>query len=84
MGSKNPTIKYCEKTGKPHTLHYEDGLDVGLHRRGCQIIIPLGVDAWETICVAGKVNLVFTDEKQIDLLISRLQELRELKVNYAH
>ena len=84
MGSQNPKIKYCENTGKPNAKVFEDGLNIGLNRRGAEIIVPLGVDSWETICVAGKVKLQFKDERQIELLIDRLQELKALQENYTH
>lgn len=74
--------KYCEETGKPHTLTFDDGLCVGVHRRGSQVTVPLGDDLWSTLCMNGKVQIIFNSDEQIDLLIQRMEELKTLKNNY--
>lgn len=74
--------KYCENTGKPHSLFFDDGLSVGIHRQGVQMTVPLGRTEWGAYCKDGKVEIAFKEDSQIDLLIERLQKLKELKANY--
>jgi hypothetical protein len=75
-------IQYCRETGKPHTINFDDGLSVGIHRGGVQMTLPLGKSCWSAICKDGKVEVSFKEREQIELLIERLQKLKDLKSNY--
>jgi hypothetical protein len=76
-------IEYCRETGKPHTINFDDGLNLGIHRQGLQVTVPLGKGEWGATCKYGKVEFVFKEDEQLDLMIERLQKLKQLKQNYT-
>jgi hypothetical protein len=73
---------YCPVTGRLHTVEYEDKLCIGIHRKGVQVTLPLGVDEWQTLSMPSKVQVIFTDDSQIDTLIEGLNKLKNLKMMY--
>lgn len=76
-------VTYCPKTGKVHTVEFDDQLSIGVHRKGAQVILPLGSDEWQTLSMPNKTSIIFTNDSQIDLLIERLQKLKTLKAKYC-
>lgn len=75
-------VVYCSKTGKPYTVEFDDKLAIGMHRKGTQVTLPLGIEEWQTLSMPNFVQLIFTDPAQIDTLISKLEYLKSMDNNY--
>lgn len=75
-------ITYCPIKGKPHTVEFDDKLKIGLHRKGTQVTLPLGKSDWNLNVMPGFIEVIFTSDDQIDLLIERLTQLKNLKEIY--
>lgn len=75
-------VEYCKSNGRPHTVNFDDGLAMGVHRKGTQVTLPLGVKEWQTLPMPSKLQVIFTDDEQIDRLIERLTKLKSLKAVY--
>ena len=75
-------VTYCPTNGKLHTVEFDDKMGIGIHRKGTQVTLPLGVDEWQTLSMPSKVQVIFTDDSQIDVLIERLNKLKNLRLKY--
>ena len=75
-------ITYCPKTGKPYNLEYDDQVEIGMHKRGTQIVLPLFSKEWQVLPMVNKFQIILTSDSQIDSLIERLTKLKTLKAKY--
>jgi len=75
-------VTYCPKTGKPYNLEYDDHVEIGIHKKGSRIVLPLFSREWQVCPMVNKFEIILTSNEQIDSLIERLINLKKLKAKY--